>query len=286
MTSSCNNRCHADLFEGKGDPTLSYSTCSNQDSLPTLDAHGHLDSSKPQRELDDAGAVLAMTLSLDEAEAAQRHQTSGRTYPNIVWGAGCHPGALDAQEAFDPERFRRLAEKTAVIGEIGLDQVSAVPLEWQVHTFRAALATAADLGRPVSIHNAHATGLVLDELERDRPPAVILHGWTGSVAETERAVALGCWFSVNLSAIWPPGIFARVPISLVLVETDWGYENPPAGIPPLLMETESLVAVRYEMDEASVRRQVWKNFSEIVRRTGIGGLLPERIAAALKAVQG
>jgi Tat protein secretion system quality control protein TatD with DNase activity len=80
--------------------------------LPSLDVHAHLDHARTVDELADSGSVLAMTLSLEEAALAiSRHD------PQIVWGVGCHPRRLRAQESFDAERFGDLAGRTAVVGE-------------------------------------------------------------------------------------------------------------------------------------------------------------------------
>lgn len=52
----------------------------------TLDTHGHLAVKHSPKDLKESGAVLAMTLSLDEATLVIHHKE-----PNIVWGVGCHP---------------------------------------------------------------------------------------------------------------------------------------------------------------------------------------------------
>ncbi|MBN2351764.1 MAG: TatD family hydrolase [Spirochaetales bacterium] len=249
----------------------------NAPGLPTLDAHCHLDSSRTAGELDACGAVLAMTLSPDEFEAALARPA----HPFIARGAGCHPGVAGAQEAFNPERFRRLAEKAAVVGEIGLDKASTVPIETQVRTFRAILAAAAELGRPVSVHSRHATGLVIDELERARPPAVILHWWLGSAALTSRAVGLGCWFSIHSSIARQSRFRAWVPVERVLVETDQAYEDPPSAVPPRIEQAENILAEQYKMEVIELRRRIWMNFGAIVARTGVSSLLPGGIAGVL-----
>ncbi len=84
--------------------------------LPSLDAHAHLDPARTAAELADSGAVLAMTLSLDEAALVL-----GRCELPIAWGVGCHPRRLKSQESFDAERFGEMAEQTGIVGEVGLD---------------------------------------------------------------------------------------------------------------------------------------------------------------------
>jgi TatD DNase family protein len=130
-------------------------------TLPSLDARAHLDPSRLSDELTAAGAVLAMTTSLDEAAlVVDRHE------PHVTWGVGCHPRRRDAQESFDLERFVCLVEQTAIVGEIGLDTGSRVPLELQLRNFRQALEVVSGLSRVVSIHSYRATAQVLEELRR------------------------------------------------------------------------------------------------------------------------
>lgn len=195
-------------------------------ALPSLDAHAHFDPSRTADELADVGAVLAMTLALDEAASVV-----GRREPNIAWGVGCHPRKRRSQESFDAVRFRELAERTAIIGEIGLGGGSPIPLGVQLGTFREALQAIADLPRLVSIHSYRATALVLQELHA-RPVAVpVLHWWTGSAAETREAVALGCYFSIHSAVARQTKFRTAVPPERILVESDHGYADPP---PPSL----------------------------------------------------
>ena len=66
--------------------------------LPTLDAHAHLDPSRPGQDFSSSGVVLAMGISLAEAELSLKRQDQ-----LVVWGVGCHPRMVRHQEAFDPD---------------------------------------------------------------------------------------------------------------------------------------------------------------------------------------
>ena len=249
------------------------------ETLPSLDAHAHLDPARSADELAGSGAVLAMTLSLDEAALVV-----GRCEPHVAWGVGCHPRKPRAQESFNPGRFRELAERAALVGEIGLDTGARVPLEVQLRTFRQALEVVADLPRLVSIHSYRATGLVIEELGR-RPVAVpVLHWWTGSAQETQEAVALGCYFSIHSAVARHSKFRTRVPPERVLVESDHSYADPPAAIPCRVEWVEYLVAQQLGLDVQDVRRLAWRNLATIVRQTGTLGLLPEPLAALLAEV--
>lgn len=245
--------------------------------LPSLDTHAHFDPRRTSAELAVAGAVLAMTLSLEEADKVVQRQE-----PLIAWGVGCHPRKLAAQQAFDPDHFAGLAAHTAVIGEIGLDVAYQVPLDLQLRTFRAALAYAAHNPRIVSIHSfgsasssrTSSTSLVLAELTRQSIAAPILHWWTGNAAETRQAVELGCYFSVH-SAVARRSVFrTQVPPERLLVESDHGWADPPGAIPHRVIWVEYLLSASLGMDVHQVRQLVWQNFAEVVRLTDTGELLP------------
>jgi TatD DNase family protein len=248
---------------------------------PTLDAHAHITPKHPSNSLGSSGAVLAMSVSLAEAEL-----TASRNDSLIAWGAGCHPRLPQSQEKFDVKRFAELLEKTAVAGEIGLDTGARVPLELQLHTFRQILEVVSGLPRLTSIHSYRATGLVLKEL-RQRPIAVpVLHWWTGSAAETSEAVELGCYFSIHSAVARHSKFRTRVPLERILVESDHGYVDPPAAIPCRIEWVEYLVAQQFKMEVQQIRALVWRNLAAIVQQTGTWDLLPESMAAICKMSAG
>ncbi len=252
--------------------------------LPTLDAHAHIDPRRTFKELSSAGAVLAMTLSLDEAEKVLQ-----RSDAMVAWGVGCHPRKLAAQQAFDPHQFARLVEHSAVIGEIGLDVAYQVPFELQLKTLRCALNYAAQNPRIVSIHSfgtnrssrISSTSLILEELRQTPVTAPILHWWTGTADETRQAVELGCYFSVH-SAVARRSVFrTRVPPERLLVESDHGWADPLGAIPHRVIWVEYLLSASLGMDVQEVRRLVWRNFAEVVRLTGTRDLLPQGLVGLL-----
>ena len=246
-------------------------------ALPSLDAHAHLDYARTSEELCDSGAVLAMTLSVDEAAHA-----ADRSEPVITWGVGCHPRKLKSQESFDAGLFRELVKRTAVVGEVGLDTGSRVPLETQLRTFRRVLGIVQESPRYVSIHSYRATRLVIKEL-REKPVAVpVLHWWTGSVQETREAVALGCYFSVHSAVARHSKFRTAVPRERILIESDHGYADPPAAIPCRVGWVEYLIAQQLRLGAKEVRRLVWRNLATIICTTGTQRLLPEALRAIVE----
>jgi TatD DNase family protein len=252
--------------------------------LPSLGAHAHIDPQRASDELIDVGVVLAMTISLGEAE-----KMLGRNERMIAWGVGCHPRKLAAQKEFTPDRFESLVNRSAIIGEIGLDVAYQVPLELQPRTFRTALTYTARNPLIVSIHafgtnsatNARSMQLVLDELGRTPVKAPILHWRTGTAAETRQAVDLGCYFSVHSAVAHRSTFRTQVPRERLLVESDHGWADPPGAIPHRVIWVEYLLSASLGMDVKEVRQLVWRNFSEVVRRTGTQVLLPQGIVDLL-----
>jgi TatD DNase family protein len=236
----------------------------------TLDAHGHIDQKYSPPELEECGAILAMTISLDEAgRALDREDRS------ILWGVGCHPRSRRAQSGFDASRFEQLVRKTPVIGEIGLEIGTRVPVDLQVANFRQMLEILSAAPRLISIHAYHACTLVLDELRRRPVNVPVLHWWTGTAAQTIEAVEMGCYFSIHSAVARFSKFRKHVPIERVLLESDHGYNDPPAAIPVRIQWAEYLVAQQYEISVQELRAQVWRNLAEILRQTSTQYLLPE-----------
>lgn len=239
---------------------------------PTLDAHAHLD---PAARVGRAGFVLAMTLSANEAAAAFE-----RTDSRVVWGVGCHPRRARAVRKFDRDEFDALATRTPVVGEVGLDATSRVPYAEQVAAFRGALAVARARGRIVSVHPHKTSTEVLDELRRRMPPAVVLHWWSGDADETRRAVRLGCYFSVH-RAVARRLVWRDVPSDRLLIESDVGYREAPATIPPLVARTEAMLAERIGSDAPAARANAWRALGALIRASSTRRLWPEEFLAEI-----
>lgn len=115
-------------------------------------------------------------------------------YPHIRFGFGIHPWwstTTTTSSSSWQQDLVKLLERfpTACVAEIGLDRIKHAATEEeftrQIDVFEAQMDIAAAMRRPVSVHCVRAQGAMLDlmskrkEIER-YPPAVILHGFTGS----------------------------------------------------------------------------------------------------------
>ena len=107
------------------------------------------------------------------------------------------------RKPFHRTTFARLLQNAPLVGELGLDGASSVPMTLQRNNLRAALQELSSQPRLVSLHSHRAHMPLLDELEQNPARGVILHWWLGSPSETRRAISLGCYFSVNAAMLAP-----------------------------------------------------------------------------------
>lgn len=247
------------------------------DQLSPLDSHAHIHLAHSSEALSETGAVLAMTLSLDEAARAV-----DRSEPTVAWGVGCHPRIPKAQNKFDQKLFAELVERAAFVGEIGLDTGSRVPIEIQLRNFRQSLEVVREFPRFVSIHSYQATGLVLQELRESPVSVPVLHWWTGTAEETTQAVSLGCYFSIHSAVARRSQFRTRVPPDRILVESDHGYNDPPAAIPCRIEWVEHLVGQQLKMSIRGVRFLAWCNLGRIIQDTDTWKLFPQSFSIVLQ----
>ncbi|KRC49947.1 hydrolase TatD [Leifsonia sp. Root227] len=161
-----------------------------------------------------------------------------------------------------------------------------MPMAMQEATFRTVLQELAALPRIVSIHSSGAPDLVLDTLAEDAIQGAVLHWWRGSPAQTARAVALGCWFSVNAAGVKHPTDIAQIPLERILTETDHpvGDRTSPLPRQPGAVESvEGALAAIHGVAAEGMRAQVWQNFKRLVNETEVAPLLPSPVRRMLSA---
>lgn len=244
--------------------------------LPPLDLHAHISAKTGAADLERLGAVVfAATRSLDEYESVR-----GRRDQVTIWGVGCHPGVVQAQQGFDIGRFASLLASTAFVSEIGVDRRSKVPLEEQERVFASILSTLQGTPRIASIHSSGAPGRVLDALERTPIRGAVLHWWRGDEAQTRRAVELGCWFSINAAGVKYPADVALIQLERIITETDHPSGDRTSAAPRqpgAVDDVEKALAEVYKIDARAVRGKVWTNLVGLVDETDVVGLLPAAV---------
>lgn len=193
-----------------------------------IDFHCHLDLyPDPRAVLDGIDARGTYVLAVTTTPKAWRGTTKligDRKRVRVA--LGLHPEVV-AQRHQEVALLCGLLPETRYVGEIGLDGSPAHrrSLELQATVFERILAECSRLGgRVMSIHSRGAALQVLDALER-HPGAgtAILHWFSGTTRELERAVSLGCWFSIGpamLRSNRGRELASAMPLERVLTETD------------------------------------------------------------------
>lgn len=236
---------------------------------PLFDMHCHLGFADNARELAAAlavrgGGALSATVEPDEFV---RMRDVLADEPAVRVGLGLHPWRLDEGRCGEEDvaRCAGLAHKARFIAEIGLDfgKRRETSRDVQMDAFRRICAVAGEAGGKVlSLHAVGAAAEVLDVLEGtgcltfggEGSCDCILHWYLGPSDQLQRAVRLGCFFSINPRMLQTKRgrEYARIlPADRLLLETDLppsagGVFDPDELLGTLSDTLEALEALRGE----------------------------------------
>ena len=137
---------------------------------------------------------------------------------NIHVGLGMHP-QLVSSGYDDMQLFKSLIEKSHYIGEVGLDFSKGYiqTKELQINIFSEIVKLC---------HSLKSTSTVIEILrtyKRQKSNKYIFHWFTGSMPQLEKAIELGCYFSINPGMLKTKSgmeVIKAIPIDHVLLETD------------------------------------------------------------------
>ncbi len=207
------------------------------------DTHCHLDLVQFDRDREEvlerarqAGVGRILVPATDLA-SSRRAIALAERYPEVRAAVGVYPNETADFSAETLAELRDLARHTKVdaIGEIGIDLYwRTVPLDIQVKAFNAQLELAAEIGRPVIIHDREAHTEVMAALRAAAPPAgAVLHSFSGDAEMAREAVRAGWYLGVDGPLTYKKNdalraIFAAAPVDQILIETDAPYLTPQA----------------------------------------------------------
>lgn len=193
-----------------------------------IDLHCHLDLyPNPQEVVQECTNRKMFVLSVTTTPSAWEGTSAlAKNDERIRTALGLHP-QLAAQRRHELPLFDQFLSDTKYVGEVGLDGGDELKSTWtdQIHVFEYVLGKSAEAGgRIISIHSRRATTPVLDCLKQQPSCGIpILHWYSGTYKELDRAITLGCWFSVGpamLSSKKGSELAARLPSDRVITETD------------------------------------------------------------------
>jgi TatD DNase family protein len=243
-----------------------------------VDFHCHLDLYPDfEAAVRTAEAARVYTLAVTTTPRAWPRNYEVTSTSKFVRAAlGLHPQIV-SQYPKDVEIWSGYVDQAKFVGEVGLDAgprfFKSLPLQQEVfvHILKSCARSSSKI---LTVHSIRSTKLVMDSLERHLPlreHSVVLHWFTGSASEAQRAVDLGCYFSVNsqmLTGERGRELVRRIPLERLLTETDGPFtqcSGRPAN-PADVESTSQEIAVVLGMSSAKFGSAVRENLRTLLIR--------------------
>jgi TatD DNase family protein len=192
--------------------------------------------------------------------------------PRVRVALGLHPQVVYERHA-EIDLLCSLVPETKYVGEIGLDGSKGYRDSFAVQQrvlVQALAACEMNGGRIISLHSRRAAKEVLDAIEaHPRCGTPVLHWFSGSLTELDRAIKLGCWFSVGPAMLGSQKGFrlaTTMPRDRMLTETDGPFARSKAGplMPWDVKEAERVLAKVWKCDGSTVRKTLTQNLRRLV----------------------
>ncbi len=200
----------------------------------------------------------------------------------IKVAVGIHPEIASTRHR-EVDHLKELLPETRYVGEIGLDgsKPHQASLDLQSEVFDLVLSACESVGgRVMTIHSRGATSLVLDHLEAHPGAGLpVLHWFSGTVGELQRAIEMGCWFSLGpamLRGTKGRRLVSAMPIDRILTESD-GPLARRRGKPLMpwdVHEAEVVLGKLLDLPVIAVQRQLSLNLGHVSGH-GSKGILPD-----------
>lgn len=206
-----------------------------------IDTHCHLDFPDYNEDRDDvlkaahdAGISKMVNIGCD-LKSSQASVDLADRYPQIYAAIGFHPHDAKSYDDQMENQLRAMANnfKVVAIGEVGLDFYrDRSPRDVQREIFVRQMRLARELGLPLVIHIRDAYEEAIDMLiaEKAYEGNVVLHCFSGTVKDAERALDYGMYLSLggvltfNNSRL--PELVRNVPLDQIILETDAPFLTP------------------------------------------------------------
>ena len=206
-----------------------------------IDTHCHLDFPDYNDDRDDvlkaardAGIAKMVNIGCD-LKSSQASVDLADRYPQIYAAIGFHPHDAKSYDDQMEKQLRAMANnfKVVAIGEVGLDFYrDRSPRDVQREVFVRQMRLARELGLPLVIHIRDAYEEAIDMLieEKAYEGNVVLHCFSGTVKDAERALDYGMYLSfggvLTFSNSRLPELVRNVPLDQIILETDAPFLTP------------------------------------------------------------
>lgn len=200
-----------------------------------VDMHCHVDlypsPSQIVSECDSIGIRTVAVTTTPKAWPGNKRFINDSTW--VRPALGFHP-ELVSERSSELDLFRKYLPEAKYVGEIGLDgrmpNNKSLGLQREILS-EILVACSQESGKILSLHGVRAWSELIDLLERHLDLSscrTILHWFTGSKKQLERAINIGCYFSLNSKSFQSKNcqnVLKILPIERVLTETDGPFIN-------------------------------------------------------------
>ena len=234
-----------------------------------VDDHCHLDlfsDEELEKIMRSAKDMVVVSNSVDLNSCRVNIEIS-KKYKNVFCAFGLYPENLTMKKFNEFSKFVfNHRKRLFAIGEIGMDFMHGKNPELQEKIFRKQLEMARKYKVPAIIHTRKAEKEVLDILSDYQGVKLVLHCFSGNFKLVERAIGLGCYFSVPTSIVRLEHfqkLIMKVPREKILTETDAPYLSPfreKKNEPIFIKESIKKFSEIWNLKESEVEEQIEKNF--------------------------
>lgn len=227
-----------------------------------FDTHFHLDLQE-----DRAAAIRGIeekqiyTIAVTNLPDLYRKESVEIASKYIRFALGFHPELVDQYKKQVPLMWELLPE-VRYVGEVGLDLVDkSSEKEQEVFFSELVERCRYDSNKIFTIHSRRAVDKVLEILGDNYRFKAILHWFSGSRTELEKAIERGCYFSINGAMMKSRRFLDMLPLipsSRLLIETDSPFTYYIGSY------YEHLNSIKEELQSYKHEVDVWTNFRRLL----------------------
>ena len=258
-----------------------------------IDTHAHISHFPKEKQEDvldraEAAGVKKLINVACDLDQIDPHLELAKANKNIWSSAGIHPTSLKEEMEVTLKKVYESAkneEKIVAIGEIGLDYYhDKFPHDVQDKWLTAQLKIAKQLDLPAIIHcragknpgeNGSAFVDLAKILEREQFSNAVIHCFSGTEAEAQKMLDLGCMISFTgiityLSNQKLRDVVRMVPLEKIMLETDCPYltiegKRGQSGEPAFMKKIAKCVAEIKGLSKDVVIDQIRKNTEDFFK---------------------
>ena len=232
------------------------------------DTHFHLDLQKNVKAaIEEINANKIYTIAMTNLPVLYEKEKQQYDSPYIRTALGFHPELIGEYKKYIPLMWEKLSE-ARYIGEVGLDFTDKTYQADQVSFFSELVQRCRkDENKIISIHSRKAEREVLDVLDDAFSFKAILHWYCGDESLLNRAVKMGCYFSVNGNMLKSRKIermLEIVPKNRILLETDSPFGDTIKSHAESLKILIDGLSPKYVMLAEEIEGILWNNFQDLL----------------------